>query len=45
MSGYKYVSLAILTISLLLLGTSLGFAQSNLKVTGSLPTTPLPPLP
>ncbi len=43
MSGYKYVSLAILTISLLLLGTSLGFAQSNLKVTGSLPTTPLPP--
>jgi outer membrane protein TolC len=33
----------MLTISVLLLGTSIGFAQDQLKVTGSPPTTPLPP--
>jgi outer membrane protein len=43
MSRYKCVSLAMLTISLLLLGTSPGYAQNPLKVTGSLPKTPLPP--
>jgi outer membrane protein TolC len=30
-------------MSVLLLGTSIGFAQDQLNVTGSLPTTPLPP--
>ncbi|MGD0120237.1 MAG: TolC family protein [Candidatus Binatus sp.] len=43
MSRSKYVSLAMLTIALLLLGTSMGFAQDQLKVTGSIPNTPLPP--
>ena len=43
MSRYKCVVFAMLTISVLLLGTSIGFAQDQLKVTGSLPTTPLPP--
>jgi outer membrane protein len=43
MSRSKFVSLAMLTISLLLLGTSLGFAQDQLKVTGSIPNNPLPP--
>src|SRR5271155_2374842 len=43
MSRSKYVSLAMLTIALLLLGTSIGFAQDQLKVTGSIPNTPLPP--
>jgi outer membrane protein TolC len=43
MSMSRCVSLAVLTVSLLLLGTSLGLAQDKLKVTGSLPTTPLPP--
>jgi outer membrane protein TolC len=43
MSMSKCVSLAVLTVSILLLGTSLGLAQDKLKVTGSLPTTPLPP--
>ena len=33
----------MLTISLLVLATSPGFTQDQLKVTGSLPTTPLPP--
>jgi len=43
MSRYKCVVFAMLTISVLLLGTSIGFAQDQLKVTGSPPTTPLPP--
>ncbi len=43
MSMSKCVSLAVLTVSILILGTSLGRAQDQLKVTGSLPTTPLPP--
>jgi len=43
MSRAKCVVFAMLTISVLLLGSSIGFAQSQLKVTGSLPTTPLPP--
>ena len=42
MSRSKYVSLAMLTIALLLLGTSIGFTQDSLKVTGSVPNTPLP---
>ncbi|HZC46618.1 MAG TPA: TolC family protein, partial [Candidatus Acidoferrum sp.] len=42
MSRNKCVSIAMLTISVLV-GASLGFAQSNLKVTGGLPNTPLPP--
>ena len=43
MSRSKWVSSAMLTIAVLLLGTSIGFAQDQLKVTGSVPTTPLPP--
>ncbi len=43
MSRYKFVVFAMLTISVLLLGSSIGFAQDQLSVTGSLPTTPLPP--
>ncbi len=43
MSRYKFFFSAMLIVSALLVGTSLGFAQNNLKVTGSLPTTPLPP--
>ena len=43
MSRYKCVVFAMLTVSVLLLGASLGFAQNQLKVTGSPPTTPLPP--
>ncbi len=43
MSRNKWVSFAMLTVSVLLLGTSIGFAQDQLKVTGSPPTTPLPP--
>jgi len=43
MSRAKCVVFTMLTISVLLLGSSIGFAQSQLKVTGSLPTTPLPP--
>lgn len=45
MPRYKFFFSAMLIVSALLVGASLGFAQSNLKVTGSLPTTPLPPLP
>jgi outer membrane protein len=43
MSRRRCVSFAMLAISVLLFGTSIGFAQNPLKVTGSLPTTPLPP--
>jgi outer membrane protein len=53
MSRSKFVLLAVLTVSMLLIGTASGFAQdltttspnpSNpLKVTGTLPNTPLPP--
>jgi outer membrane protein len=43
MSRYKFFFSAMLIVSALLAGASLGFAQANLKVTGSLPTTPLPP--
>ncbi|MGA7873806.1 MAG: TolC family protein [Candidatus Binatus sp.] len=45
MSRHKYVSFTMLIVSLLLLGTSPGFGQNPnpLAVTGSLPTTPLPP--
>jgi len=43
MSRSKWVSFAMLTISLLMLAASIGFAQDQLNVTGSLPTTPLPP--
>src|SRR5580704_5449258 len=43
MSRSKFVSIAMLAVSILLLGTVAAFAQSQLKVTGSLPTTPLPP--
>jgi outer membrane protein len=53
MSRSKSILFAMLTVSMLLIGTSSGFAQdltttspnpSNpLKVTGTLPTTPLPP--
>jgi outer membrane protein len=43
MSRSKWVSFAMLTIAVLMLGTSIGFAQDQLNVTGSLPTTPLPP--
>ncbi len=43
MSRSKLVSLAMVTVSILILGTSIGFSQDNLKVTGSLPKTPLPP--
>ncbi len=43
MSRSKCLSFAMLTISLLMLATSPGFTQDQLKVTGSLPTTPLPP--
>jgi outer membrane protein len=43
MSRSKWVSLATVTIAVLILGTSIGFGQDQLKVTGSPPTTPLPP--
>src|SRR5271166_2559460 len=43
MSRHKCVWVAMLTVFVLQLGTSVGFAQDQLKVTGSLPTTPLPP--
>ncbi|MGO9800515.1 MAG: TolC family protein [Candidatus Binatus sp.] len=43
MSRSKWVCFAMLTIAVLMLGTSIGFAQDQLNVTGSLPTTPLPP--
>jgi outer membrane protein len=56
MSRSKFVSLAIVIVSVGLIGISIGFAQTALpnpapypnpanplKVTGSLPTTPLPP--
>ena len=43
MSRSKWVSFAMLATFVLLLGTSIGFAQDQLKVTGSPPTTPLPP--
>ncbi len=43
MSSSKCISFAMLTIFLLLIATLPGFAQDQLKVTGSLPTTPLPP--
>jgi outer membrane protein len=53
MSRSKFVSLAIVIVSMLLIGNSTGFAQpmvttspnptNPLKVTGTLPTTPLPP--
>ena len=43
MSRSKWVSFAMLATAVLLLGTSIGFAQDQLKVTGSPPTTPLPP--
>src|SRR5580700_11160331 len=53
MSRTKFVSLAIVIVSMLLIGSSTGFAQpvtttspnpaNPLKVTGTLPTTPLPP--
>ena len=43
MSRSKFVSIAMLAVSILLLGTVAAFAQDQLKVTGSLPNTPLPP--
>jgi len=43
MSRSKSVSIAMLAVSILLLGTVTAFAQDQLKVTGSLPNTPLPP--
>ena len=56
MSRSKFVSLAIVIVSVGLIGISIGFAQTSLpnplpypnpanplKVTGSVPTTPLPP--
>ena len=43
MSRSKCVSIAMLAVSILLLGTVAAFAQDQLKVTGSLPNTPLPP--
>jgi outer membrane protein len=43
MSRYKFILFAMLIVSALVVGAPLGFAQNNLKVTGSLPTTPLPP--
>ncbi|MGA8641355.1 TolC family protein [Candidatus Binatus sp.] len=56
MSRSKFVSLAIVVVSVGLIGISIGFAQTSLpnpapypnptnplKVTGTLPTTPLPP--
>ncbi len=51
MSRSKFVSLAIVIVSMGLIGASTGFAQSltpnpnpnPLRVAGSLPTTPLPP--
>ena len=42
MSRSKWVSFATLTIAVMILGASIGFAQDQLKVTGSPPTTPLP---
>ncbi len=42
MSRSKWVPFAMLTIAVMILGTSIGFAQDQLKVTGSPPTTPLP---
>jgi outer membrane protein TolC len=41
MVGKKRFWLALIVIATLLAGTSLGFAQESLKVTGSLPATPL----
>jgi len=43
MSRSKSVSIAMLAVSILLLGSVTAFAQDQLKVTGSLPNTPLPP--
>src|SRR6266481_5199983 len=44
MSSKKSVLLAMLMVSILMLGVSRGIAQNNpLAVTGSLPRTPLPP--
>ena len=51
MSRSKVISVAMLMVSVLALGTSIGFGQSlnpnpnpnPLRVSGSLPTTPLPP--
>jgi outer membrane protein len=43
MSRIKSVSIAMLAVSILLLGSVTAFAQDQLKVTGSLPNTPLPP--
>ncbi len=43
MSRSKFVSIAMLAVFILLLGTVAAFAQDQLKVTGSLPNTPLPP--
>src|SRR5208337_1011473 len=42
MSRSKWVSLATVTVAVLILGTSIGFGQDQLKVTGAPPTTPLP---
>ena len=42
MSRSKWVSFAMLTIAVLMLGASIGFAQDQLNVTGSLPTKPVP---
>jgi len=42
MSRSKSVSLVMLTVCILLIGSSTGFAQNQLKVTGS-PNNPLPP--
>jgi outer membrane protein len=42
MSRSKFVWLAMLMVGLLLIGSSTGFAQNQLKVTGS-PNNPLPP--
>ncbi|MGH7779688.1 MAG: TolC family protein [Candidatus Binataceae bacterium] len=39
----KYALLALVTIPLMVAGTSIGLAQESLKVTGSLPKTPVPP--
>ena len=39
----KYALLALVTIPLMVTGTSLGLAQESLKVTGSLPKTPVAP--
>jgi len=39
----KYALLALVMMPLMVMGTSLGLAQESLKVTGSLPTAPVPP--